>query len=29
MSLLQVNNLHTYFDTRRGTVKAVNGVTSP
>ena len=27
MSLLQVNNLHTYFDTRRGTVKAVNGVT--
>ena len=27
MSLLQVNNLHTYFDTRRGVVKAVNGVT--
>lgn len=27
MSLLQVNNLHTYFDTRCGTVKAVNGVT--
>ena len=27
MSLLEVNNLHTYFDTRRGTVKAVNGVT--
>lgn len=26
MSLLQVNNLHTYFDTRSGTVKAVNGV---
>ncbi|GAA0364319.1 ABC transporter ATP-binding protein [Alkalibacterium iburiense] len=26
MSLLQVNNLHTYFDTRNGTVKAVNGV---
>lgn len=26
MSLLQVNNLHTYFETRRGTVKAVNGV---
>jgi peptide/nickel transport system ATP-binding protein len=26
MSLLQVENLHTYFDTRRGTVKAVNGV---
>lgn len=27
MSLLKVNNLHTYFDTRRGPVKAVNGVT--
>lgn len=27
MSLLEVNNLHTYFETRRGTVKAVNGVT--
>lgn len=27
MSLLEVNNLHTYFDTRRGVVKAVNGVT--
>lgn len=27
MSLLEVNNLHTYFDTRRGPVKAVNGVT--
>ena len=26
MSLLEVKNLHTYFDTRRGTVKAVNGV---
>ncbi|MDE1549279.1 ABC transporter ATP-binding protein [Jeotgalibaca caeni] len=26
MSLLQVENLHAYFDTRRGTVKAVNGV---
>lgn len=26
MALLKVNNLHTYFDTRRGTVKAVNGV---
>ena len=26
MSLLQVDNLHTYFDTRRGVVKAVNGV---
>jgi len=27
MSLLEVNNLHTYFDTRGGVVKAVNGVT--
>lgn len=27
MSLLKVNNLHTYFETRRGPVKAVNGVT--
>lgn len=27
MSLLKVNNLHTYFDTRRGVIKAVNGVT--
>lgn len=26
MSLLEVNNLHTYFDTRRGVIKAVNGV---
>lgn len=26
MTLLEVDNLHTYFDTRRGTVKAVNGV---
>lgn len=26
MSLLEVNNLHTYFDTRQGIVKAVNGV---
>lgn len=26
MSLLKVENLHTYFDTRRGIVKAVNGV---
>lgn len=26
MSLLQVEDLHTYFDTRKGTVKAVNGV---
>ncbi len=26
MSLLKVENLHTYFDTRRGVVKAVNGI---
>lgn len=26
MSLLEVKNLHTYFDTRRGVVKAVNGI---
>ncbi len=26
MSLLQLNNLHTYFTTKRGIVKAVNGV---
>ncbi len=26
MSLLEINNLHTYFDTRRGIVKAVNGI---
>lgn len=26
MSLLKIENLHTYFDTQRGTVKAVNGV---
>lgn len=26
MSLLEVNNLHTYFDTKRGVIKAVNGV---
>lgn len=26
MSLLEINNLHTYFDTRKGVVKAVNGV---
>lgn len=25
MALLEVNNLHTYFKTKRGTVKAVNG----
>src|SRR5690554_2753321 len=26
MSLLKVENLHTYFDTRNGLVKAVNGI---
>lgn len=26
MSLLEVKNLHTYFDTRRGIVKAVDGI---
>lgn len=26
MALLELNNLHTYFSTKRGTVKAVNGV---
>ena len=26
MSLLDISNLHTYFDTRRGMIKAVNGV---
>lgn len=26
MALLEVNNLHTYFTTKKGTVKAVNGV---
>ncbi len=26
MNLLEIKNLHTYFDTRRGVVKAVNGV---
>ena len=26
MSLLEIKNLHTYFDTRRGVVKAVNGI---
>lgn len=25
-NLLEINNLHTYFDTRRGKIKAVNGV---
>lgn len=27
MKLLEINNLHTYFSTRRGLIKAVNGVT--
>lgn len=27
MALLEIKNLHTYFETKRGTVKAVNGVT--
>lgn len=27
MSLLEINNLHTYFSTRRGLIKAVNDVT--
>jgi len=26
MSLLEIKNLHTYFETRRGLIKAVNGV---
>ncbi len=26
MSLLEIKNLHTYFDTKRGLIKAVNGV---
>ena len=26
MALLELNNLHTYFKTKRGTIKAVNGV---
>ncbi|WP_352420801.1 ABC transporter ATP-binding protein [Proteiniborus sp.] len=26
MALLEIKNLHTYFETKRGTVKAVNGV---
>lgn len=26
MSLLEVNNLHTYFTTKRGLIKAVNGI---
>jgi peptide/nickel transport system ATP-binding protein len=27
MALLEIKNLHTYFETKKGTVKAVNGVT--
>ena len=27
MKILEINNLHTYFDTKRGLIKAVNGVT--
>ena len=27
MSLLEIKNLHTYFETRRGLIKAVYGVT--
>ena len=27
MALLEIENLHTYFDTKRGLIKAVNGVT--
>ena len=27
MKLLEINNLHTYFDTKKGLIKAVNGVT--
>ncbi|MFG6383341.1 MAG: ATP-binding cassette domain-containing protein, partial [Lachnospiraceae bacterium] len=26
MALLEINDLHTFFKTKRGTVKAVNGV---
>ena len=26
MSLLEIKNLHTYFETRRGLIKAVNDV---
>ena len=26
MSLLEINKLHTYFSTRKGLIKAVNGV---
>lgn len=27
MKLVEINNLHTYFDTKKGLIKAVNGVT--
>ena len=27
MKLVEINNLHTYFETKRGLIKAVNGVT--
>lgn len=27
MNLVEINNLHTYFETKRGLIKAVNGVT--
>ena len=27
MNILEVKNLHTYFDTRRGTIEAVRGIT--
>ncbi len=27
MALLDIKDLHTFFETKRGTVKAVNGVT--
>ena len=26
MALLEIKNLHTYFETKRGTIRAVNGV---
>ena len=26
MKLLEINNLHTYFDTKKGLIKAFNGV---
>ena len=28
MALLELNDLHTFFKTKRGTIKAVNGVYS-